>query len=82
MEKAVNAKIEALREDDNVFDVSFEGMGDESATVSATDVKVCVCVCETVCVHVCDCVCPCVYAYACSALCGHGRWESATASGD
>lgn len=33
-----------MREDDNVFDVSFEGMGTEEATASATDVKV-VCVC-------------------------------------
>ena len=32
---------EALREDDNVFDVAFEGQGDEQqTTVSATDVKV------------------------------------------
>lgn len=34
-------KVEALRDDENVFDVSFEGMGgDETATASATDVKV------------------------------------------
>ncbi len=30
----------ALREDDNVFDVSYEGQGEEGATASATDVKV------------------------------------------
>jgi len=39
MEKALAAKREALREDDNVFDVSFEGMGNDEV-VSATDVKV------------------------------------------
>jgi ATP-binding cassette subfamily F protein 1 len=32
--------IRSPQEDDNVFDVAFEGQGDESATVSATDVKV------------------------------------------
>jgi hypothetical protein len=36
------AKQEALREDANVFDVSFEGQGDESVVASATDVKVCI----------------------------------------
>lgn len=42
MEKAHQAKVEALREDDNVFDVSYEGQGDDAgaAAVSATDVKV------------------------------------------
>jgi hypothetical protein len=39
MEKALQAKKEALREDENVFDVSFEGMGNDEV-VSATDVKV------------------------------------------
>jgi hypothetical protein len=33
-------KAEAMRDDENVFDVSFEGMGTEEATASATDVKV------------------------------------------
>ena len=46
MEKSLAARAEAMREDDNVFDVSFEGMGSEEATASATDVKVrCVFVC-------------------------------------
>lgn len=36
----MQAKVEALKEDDNVFDVSYEGQGDENATTSATDVKV------------------------------------------
>lgn len=40
MEKAFQIKLEALKDDDNVFDVAFEGQGDESATSSATDVKV------------------------------------------
>lgn len=39
LEAAVRAKEDALREDENVFDVSYEGMGDE-VTASATDVKV------------------------------------------
>jgi len=39
MEKAHRMREDAMREDDNVFDVSFEGMGSEDATVSATDVK-------------------------------------------
>lgn len=39
-EAAYRAKQEALREDDNVFDVSFEGQGEDTATASATDVKV------------------------------------------
>jgi hypothetical protein len=33
-------KVEAMREDDNVFDVAFEGMGTDEPTASATDVKV------------------------------------------
>ena len=41
MEKAHRMREEAMREDDNVFDVAFEGMGaDDGATASATDVKV------------------------------------------
>jgi ATP-binding cassette subfamily F protein 1 len=41
MEKAFQIKQEALRDDDdNVFDVAFEGQGDENAIASATDVKV------------------------------------------
>mmetsp|Transcript_25706 Transcript_25706/g.56007 ORF Transcript_25706/g.56007 Transcript_25706/m.56007 type:complete len:749 (-) Transcript_25706:104-2350(-) len=40
MEKAFQMKQEALKEDDNVFDVSFEGQGDSNTTASATDVKV------------------------------------------
>ncbi|GFH15030.1 uncharacterized protein HaLaN_11184 [Haematococcus lacustris] len=36
----VQAKVEALKEDDNVFDVSFEGQGEEGTTASATDIKV------------------------------------------
>lgn len=39
MEKALQVKAEALKDDDNVFDVSFEGQGME-AIASATDVKV------------------------------------------
>uniref|UniRef100_A0A7S3QXV4 ABC transporter domain-containing protein n=1 Tax=Dunaliella tertiolecta TaxID=3047 RepID=A0A7S3QXV4_DUNTE len=39
MEKAHQLKLAALREDDNVFDVSYEGQGEDSATASATDVK-------------------------------------------
>lgn len=38
---SVQLKLQALREDDNVFDVSYEGQGEEGSTVSATDVKVC-----------------------------------------
>ncbi len=37
---ASQLKMAALREDDNVFDVSYEGQGEEGATASATDVKV------------------------------------------
>jgi hypothetical protein len=33
-------KAEALRDDENVFDVAFEGMGTDEPTASATDVKV------------------------------------------
>jgi hypothetical protein len=40
MEKAHRMREEAMREDDNVFDVAFEGMGAEDATLSATDIKV------------------------------------------
>ena len=41
LEKSVQAKAEALRDDDNVFDVSYENQGDGAETVSATDIKVC-----------------------------------------
>lgn len=37
---ACRMKAEALREDENVFDVAFEGMGTDEPTASATDVKV------------------------------------------
>eukprot|EP00775_Hariotina_reticulata_P013703 gene13703-13825_t len=40
MEKALRMKADALREDENVFDVAFEGMGTDEPTASATDVKV------------------------------------------
>ncbi|PNW88567.1 hypothetical protein CHLRE_01g034950v5 [Chlamydomonas reinhardtii] len=39
LEAAVRAKEDALREDENVFDVSYEGMGEE-VSATATDVKV------------------------------------------
>eukprot|EP00955_Chlamydomonas_euryale_P015421 165153-Chlamydomonas_euryale.AAC.3 len=39
-ERAYQIKKDALREDDNVFDVAFEGQGDENALTSAMDVKV------------------------------------------
>lgn len=39
MERAFQAKQDALKEDENVFDVAYEGQG-EDAVVSATDVKV------------------------------------------
>lgn len=39
-EKAVRLKQDALRDDDNVFDVAFENQGETTDTVSATDVKV------------------------------------------
>lgn len=40
LEKAAAAKAEALRDDDNVFDVSYEQTGDGDSTLSATDIKV------------------------------------------
>ena len=42
MEKAHQAKLAALADDDNVFDVAFEQQGDgtEGATLSTTDIKV------------------------------------------
>ncbi|WPT16042.1 ABC transporter F family member 4 [Picochlorum sp. SENEW3] len=40
MEKAAAAKADALRDDDNVFDVSYEQTGDGDSTLSATDIKV------------------------------------------
>lgn len=40
MEQQAAAKAAALRDDDNVFDVSFERQGDGDGTVSATDIKV------------------------------------------
>ena len=39
MEKAAAMKADALRDDDNVFDVSYEQSGEDS-TLSATDIKV------------------------------------------
>ena len=39
LEKAHRMREDAMREDDNVFDVAFEGMGNEEVTASATDVK-------------------------------------------
>lgn len=39
MEKAHQVKLAALQEDENVFDVSYEGQGEESTTTSATAVK-------------------------------------------
>lgn len=39
MEKALQIKAEALKDDDNVFDVSFAGQGTE-ASANALDVKV------------------------------------------
>ena len=42
-ETAARNKADALRDDDNVFDVSYEnqgGAGDAGDTVSATDIKV------------------------------------------
>jgi hypothetical protein len=46
MEKAYQMKQEAMREDDNVFDVAFEGQGGDAAAIfSATDVKVWPCCC-------------------------------------
>ncbi|KAL4447281.1 hypothetical protein ABPG77_007314 [Micractinium sp. CCAP 211/92] len=40
LEKAAQAKAAALRDDDNVFDVSYEQQGDGEGTLSATDIKV------------------------------------------
>jgi hypothetical protein len=41
LEKSVREKEIALRDDDNVFDVSYENQGDASTeVVSATDIKV------------------------------------------
>ena len=41
LEKSVREKEAALRDDDNVFDVSYENQGDSTAdVVSATDIKV------------------------------------------
>lgn len=41
-ETAVRNKLDALRDDDNVFDVSYERQGGGAEdTVSATDIKVC-----------------------------------------
>lgn len=41
LEKSVREKELALRDDDNVFDVSYENQGDNTAdVVSATDIKV------------------------------------------
>ncbi len=39
-EKAARTKEEALRDDDNVFDVAYEQQGDGTDVVSATDIKV------------------------------------------
>ncbi len=39
MEASIRAKQDAMREDENVFDVAFEGMGGDEAAASATDVK-------------------------------------------
>ena len=39
-EKAAQMKAAALRDDDNVFDVSYEQQGDGDGTLSATDIKV------------------------------------------
>jgi hypothetical protein len=33
-------KAEAMRDDENVFDVAFEGMGGDEPAASASDVKV------------------------------------------
>lgn len=40
LEKSVREKELALRDDDNVFDVSYENQGDATEVVSATDIKV------------------------------------------
>jgi hypothetical protein len=41
-ERAVQAKVDAMREDDNVYDVSYEGQGTSTQEVAATatDIKV------------------------------------------
>ncbi len=39
-EKAHRMKQDALRDDDNVFDVAYENQGEATETLSATDVKV------------------------------------------
>ena len=40
LEKSAQMKVDALRDDDNVFDVSYEQQGDGDSTLSATDIKV------------------------------------------
>lgn len=40
MEKALRIKEEALKDDENVFDVSYEGQGTELVS-TATDIIVC-----------------------------------------
>ncbi|WIA09051.1 hypothetical protein OEZ85_008465 [Tetradesmus obliquus] len=40
MEKALRMKAEAMRDDENVFDVAFEGMGGDEPAATASDVKV------------------------------------------
>ncbi len=40
LEMQAAAKAAALRDDDNVFDVSYERQGDGDGTLSATDIKV------------------------------------------
>ncbi len=39
-ERAAWLKAQALRDDDNVFDVAYEKQGDGTDTLSATDIKV------------------------------------------
>lgn len=39
-EKAHQAKLAALADDDDVFDVAFEQQGEGTATASATDIQV------------------------------------------
>ena len=46
IEEAARAKVAALQDDDNVFDVAYEqqgGAGEASDVLSATDIKVCLC---------------------------------------
>lgn len=50
LEAAVRAKEDALREDENVFDVSYEGMGEE-VSATATDVKVRACMGAAACLQ-------------------------------